>query len=142
MRFKNLIFIVLSLAVFGMLLLGRRASGVSEQQVPDVSKSLQSAEEERKSSVNLERDWENEKKEYRNRFASKLVEVERAIRDLEGQLDQGDPKLRDEINERLADLRRTRDHIKQIFHEITAATAIEWGNIPGRVKDRFEDIKD
>lgn len=120
----------------------RGAESVSEQTSSQLIQLFQKAQDVKKASSDLEKEWEGKKKEYRGKFAAQLVEIDRTIGDLERELDQGDPKVRNELNEQLGDLRRTKDLIKQVFHEITAATAINWGNIPGRIKNRIEDIKD
>lgn len=133
---------ILSSALAFVLIFGNLASAQSKPQILKEKPSMVNTESIKSSSLRLQSEWEKEKKLYKDKFESQIKAVEKQIGVLQKSLDNGDPKRRDQINEAVADLKRIRENIKNIFHEITAASTINWGNVQGDIKHAIEDFQD
>jgi hypothetical protein len=101
-----------------------------------------STEELKDSSQALNHEWKKTKEDYKVNYKTLLEKIDERMNALEGALDNGDAKERSRINEELADLGRMKVDIKQIFNELTASSAVKFGNVRGDIKDAVDDMKD
>jgi hypothetical protein len=127
-----------SILIFTLALTLSFSVPVQAEKRPDSD----SGQELKSTTDQLNKDWQTTKTRYKDRYKEQLKKIEEKIKGLEGKLDRGDPKERDRINEELADLRRVRTDITQIFNEITASSGVKFGNLKGDVKDAIDDLRD
>lgn len=90
----------------------------------------------------LSKSWNDEKKIYKHKYDEFVKKMDKGVRDLDHALDNGDPKLRDQINEQKADLMRKRDHIKRQQADISAAEFVDLTKTKEEIQDKIKDMKD
>ena len=94
------------------------------------------------STSQLQKDWENVRKEYIGKFKAQLDPINRQIDELKDALDYGDVSKRKEINGHLNGLKKSRDNVRQAIHELTATSIVKASGAQKHFKNAKDDTKD
>lgn len=93
------------------------------------------------STQQLEKDWNQAKKEYKHKFKVQMEPIEAKIKELETSLDNGDPKKRAEINDEMRQMKILRDQVRTDFHEITVTSLVDLATIQKHFINSKDDTK-
>ncbi len=129
----------MTLVFFALVALGGFSEGVFAAEKNDFEKNSLKLKEQY---ARLEEGWQKEKSRYQRDLENFLKKVESHTAELKKTLDYGDRGRRESVNEELADFGRMRDDVRQLLHQITAATASGWSEIKGDTADVVEDVMD
>lgn len=104
--------------------------------------NLSAAKDLRAQADVLEKEWLEHKKEYKKKYEVLIGQAEQDLARLEEATDNGDVKLRKQINEAIRDTARERDGLKRRLAELSAANAVDIVKMKERIHDKIADIKD
>jgi len=89
----------------------------------------------------LEKGWNQEKKEYKHKFKIQMESIEAKIKELDNALDNGDPKRRAKINDEMRQMKILRDQVRTDFHEITVTSLVDLAAIQKHFINSKDDTK-
>lgn len=90
----------------------------------------------------LNKRWEETKREYKDRFKAEMKPIEEKIKELNNTLDYGDPQRRGEINEEMKEMKRLREEVRKNFHETTVTSLVDISAMQKHFKNAKDDTKD
>jgi hypothetical protein len=109
-------------------------SSVSMAEVP-------SSQEIKTSTRQLEKDWNEVKREYKHKFKVQMEPIEVKIKELQNALDHGDSKRRVSINDEIRQMKILRDQVRTDFHEITVTSIVDLAAIQKHFINSKDDTK-